>query len=141
MPVSVDLPLAVGIPADYIADNDLRLRLYRRIADLRDEAEIDALASEFADRFGPLPESANQLLYQMRVKLRAEAAGLSAVSWEGGQIVLRFPSSGNGRNSERLADLGPGIRGGKGAYWCAFGKEPDWMPRLLEVLRLLHSRY
>src|SRR6266498_3173944 len=31
MPVNVDLPLAVGIPADYIADQDLRLRLYRRI--------------------------------------------------------------------------------------------------------------
>jgi transcription-repair coupling factor (superfamily II helicase) len=137
MPVSVDLPLAVGIPADYIADNDLRLRLYRRIADLRDEAEIDALASEFVDRFGPLPETASQLFYQMRVKLRAEAAGLSAVSWEAGQIVLRFPSSGNGRSSERLPDLGPGIRGGKGTYWCAFGKEPDWMARLLDVLRLL----
>ncbi len=37
MPVNVDLPLTVGIPADYIADQDLRLRLYRRIADLRDE--------------------------------------------------------------------------------------------------------
>jgi len=139
MPVSVDLPLAVGIPADYIADHDLRLRLYRRIADMRDEAEIDALASEFADRFGPLPERAGQLLSQMRVKLRAEAAGLSSVSWEAGQVVLRFPASGNGRNAQRLPDLGPGVRGGKGAYWCAFGKEPDWMPRLLEVLQRLRS--
>ena len=43
MPVNVDLPLTVGIPADYIADQDLRLRLYRRIADLRDESEIEAL--------------------------------------------------------------------------------------------------
>ena len=34
MPVNVDLPLAVGIPAEYISDQDLRLRLYRRIADL-----------------------------------------------------------------------------------------------------------
>src|SRR6185503_6265741 len=93
MPVNVDLPLAVGIPADYIADQDLRLRLYRRIADLRDETEIDALSSEFSDRFGKLPEMAENLFYQMRVKLRAEQAGLSAINWEGGQIVLRYPSS------------------------------------------------
>ncbi len=69
MPVNVDLPLAVGIPADYISDQDLRLRLYRRIADLRDETEVEALASEFQDRFGPLPEMLQNLLYQMRVKL------------------------------------------------------------------------
>jgi len=73
----------------------------------------------------------------MRVKLRAESAGLSSVTWEAGQIVLRYPSSNNGRDTRPLGDLGPGIRGGKGAYWCAFGKEPDWLPRLLEVLRLL----
>jgi len=61
MPVTVDLPLNAGIPASYIADGDLRLRLYRRIADLRDEAELDALASEFADRFGPPPDAVLQL--------------------------------------------------------------------------------
>jgi transcription-repair coupling factor (superfamily II helicase) len=137
MPVAVDLPLAAGIPADYIADTDLRLRLYRRIADLRDEAELDALASEFADRFGPLPEMLLHLLYQMRIKLRAERAGLSSVAWESGQIVLRYPAGENGRNGARLNDLGPGIRGGKGAYWCAFGKDPDWTSRLLAVLHSL----
>ena len=135
MPVNVDLPLAVGIPADYIADQDLRLRLYRRIADLRDETEIDALSSEFNDRFGPLPEMVQNLFYQMRVKLRAEKAGLSAISWESGQIVLRYPASAAGNDGQRLPDLGPGIRGGKSAYWCSFGE--DWEERLLEVLERL----
>ena len=91
MPVNVDLPLTVGIPADYIADQDLRLRLYRRIADLRDESEIEALANEFSDRFGELPEMVQNLFYQMRVKLRAEKAGLAAIGMETGQIVLRYP--------------------------------------------------
>ncbi|MGE5462292.1 MAG: transcription-repair coupling factor [Syntrophothermus sp.] len=134
MPVNVDLPLAVGIPADYIPDQDLRLRLYRRIADLRDETEIDALTSEFQDRFGELPEMVANLFYQMRVKLRAEEAGLTAVSWESGQAVLRYPASADGRDIERLPDLGPGIRGGKNAYWAAIGKEDDWQEKLLEVL-------
>ena len=136
MPVNVDLPLAVGIPADYIADQDLRLRLYRRIADLRDESEIDALASEFRDRFGQLPEITQNLFYQMRVKLRAEKAGLSAVTWEGGQIALRYPTPIEDKNGKRLPDLGPGIRGGKNAYWCSFGE--IWESRLLDVLESLH---
>jgi transcription-repair coupling factor (superfamily II helicase) len=135
MPVNVDLPLAVGIPADYIADQDLRLRLYRRIADLRDETEIDALASEFRDRFGQLPEMVQNLFYQMRVKLLAEKAGLSGISWESGQIVLRYPASAEEKAGQRLADLGPGVRGGKSAYWCSFGEV--WQSRLLETLASL----
>jgi transcription-repair coupling factor (superfamily II helicase) len=135
MPVNVDLPLAAGIPTDYIADQDLRLRLYRRIADLRDETEIDALASEFNDRFGELPEMTQNLFYQMRVKLRAEKAGLASVGWDSGQIVLRYPPSSNGNEAQRLADLGPGIRGGKSSYWCSFGE--NWKARLLDTLSAL----
>jgi transcription-repair coupling factor (superfamily II helicase) len=135
MPVNVELPLAVGIPAEYIADQDLRLRLYRRIADLRDESEIDALASEFRDRFGQLPTTTQSLFYQMRVKLRAEKAGLSAITWESGQIVLRYPTSGDEKSGRSLADLGPGIRGGKNAYWCSFGEM--WQSRLLDVLEMI----
>jgi len=137
MPVNVDLPLAVGIPAGYIADQDLRLRLYRRIADLRDETEIDAMLSEFQDRFGPLPEMVSNLFYQMRVKLRAEAAGLAAISWESGQIVLRYPAAEEKKEPRRLHDLGRDVRGGKSAYWCTFGDDPDWQERLLRVLENL----
>jgi transcription-repair coupling factor (superfamily II helicase) len=138
MPVNVDLPLAVGIPAEYIADQDLRLRLYRRIADLRDETEIDALASEFRDRFGQLPQMTQNLFYQMRVKLRAEKAGLSAISWENGQIVLRYPSSADEKDGKRLPDLGPDIRGGKNVYRAAFGNnEVGWREKLLDVLNQL----
>jgi transcription-repair coupling factor (superfamily II helicase) len=140
MPVNVDLPLAVGIPADYISDQDLRLRLYRRIADLRDEAEIEALASEFQDRFGLPPETVQNLFYQMRVKLRAEKIGLASVNWESGQVVLRFPSAPEIKDERRLDDLSPDIRGGRGAYWCTFGKDADWMPRLLETLDLIAEK-
>jgi len=131
----VDLPLAVGIPMDYITDQDLRLRLYRRIADLRDETEVEALASEFKDRFGELPEMVENLFYQMRVKLRAEKAGLAGINWESGQIVLRYPPSAEEKANARLADLGPGIRGGKSSYWCSFGE--NWKVRLLETLMFL----
>jgi len=137
MPVNVDLPLAIGIPSDYIPDQDLRLRLYRRIADLRDETEIDALTAEFRDRFGPPPRMVEDLFFQMRVKLRAEKVGLSGISWENGQIVLRYPPPANGEDAERLADLATDVRGGRGAYWCGFGRDPDWPARLLSILSLV----
>ncbi len=137
MPVNVDLPLAVGIPSDYIPDQDLRLRLYRRLADLRDEAEVDALSAEFRDRFGPPPGMVANLFYQMRIKLRAEKAGLTSIGVEAGQIVLRYPPSPDGIQPRSLRDVAPQVRGGKNTYWCSFAKEPDWQDRLLETLTLI----
>ncbi|GAB4566092.1 MAG: transcription-repair coupling factor [Anaerolineales bacterium] len=140
IPVNVDLPLAVGIPASYIADQDLRLRLYRRIADLRDETELDALGSEFRDRFGQLPEMVQNLFYQIRVKLRAEEANLTSVSWESGQILLKYPAPAEGVEPKRLPDLPNGVRGGKGQYWVMLTKEEVWTAKLLDVLAHLGDR-
>lgn len=140
MPVNVDLPLAIGIPADYIPDQDLRLRLYRRLADLRDETEIDALIAEFQDRFGSMPGMLVSLIYQMRVKLRAEKAGLASVGWEGGQVALKFPVPPEGTEVVRMPDLASDVRGGKNAYWVNFTKLENWMPRLLEVLDLVRGK-
>jgi transcription-repair coupling factor (superfamily II helicase) len=139
IPVNVDLPLAVGIPAHYISDQDLRLRLYRRIADLRDETELDALGSEFRDRFGRLPEMVQNLFYQMRVKLRAEKNGLSSVGWESGQILLKYPQPTDGSEAKRLPDLPNGVRGGRGQYWVTLSKEEVWTAKLLDVLSQLNG--
>jgi transcription-repair coupling factor (superfamily II helicase) len=139
LPINVELPLASGIPVGYIADQDLRLRLYRRLADLTDEAALDALAAEFTDRFGPLPEMVENLFYQMRVRMRAERAGLISVSWENGQIVLRYPPVPEGTEPRRLPDLSPSVRGGKNAYRCTFGRDPDWRQKMLELLSSLPS--
>ena len=141
MPVNVDLPLPVGIPADYISDKVLRLRLYRRIADLRDEAEVEALVGEFRDRFGEPPDMVKNLFYQIRVKIRAERAGLAGVSWDNGQFVLRYPAPVNGKPHRNLPEVGPGVRPGKSAYWCSFGEGAEWQQRLLAVLALLPAAW
>ncbi len=135
IPVSVELPIPVGIPVEYVPDQDMRLRLYRRLVTFRSEEEIDALAEEFADRFGPLPEGVQNLFFQMRVKLRAEAAGLASVSVESDQIVLRFPPLPEGVTSRELPNLGLDSRAGKNAYWLPYASRmEDWPDRLLNTL-------
>jgi transcription-repair coupling factor (superfamily II helicase) len=132
--VNVELPLPVSIPSDYVPDTVVRLGLYRRIADLRSPAEIDALLEEFSDRFGHPPEMVHNLLFQLRIKLLAEKAGMAAVTAEGGQIVLRFAS---GSLPERLPPLGEGIRVGKVALWMPYTHRVDWPERLVEALETL----
>lgn len=133
LPVSVELPLAVGLPIDYISDQNLRLRLYRRIANLNDEEELKILEDEFSDRFGEPPEPVRNLFYEMRLKMRAEQAGLASVSLEGNQVVLRFPPLPEGISSRGLPEIGLGVRSGKNAYWIPVEHE-NWKESLLEVL-------
>jgi transcription-repair coupling factor (superfamily II helicase) len=146
LPVNVDLPLATGIPANYIPDQSLRLKLYRRLADISEVGSLDALKVEFKDRFGEPPEMVLNLFYQIRIKLMAESAGLVSISFDSEQIVLRYPASPNGmdfdgreRPKTQLKDLGPGVRGGKNAYWMAIGKDLEWKDNLQQTLAVLRK--
>lgn len=135
MPVAVDLPLSVGIPLDYVEDQTMRLRLYRRMADVREEEDITALAEEFADRFGPLPEQLTNLLFMLRVKVLSEPAGLASVTVENDQLVLRFPPLPEGIPSRNLPALGIKARSGKNSYWLAMdADEETWKKDLIEAL-------
>ena len=137
LPISVDLPLPVSLPASYIPERQTRTRLYRRLANLRSHVDIDALSEEFIDRFGPLPEEAQNLFYQLKVKLLSEKAGLLSVSGEGGQIILRFPPLPEGETTRALPELGDDIRIGKNALWIPVTESNGWQDKLLSVLQRL----
>jgi transcription-repair coupling factor (superfamily II helicase) len=140
MAVNVDLPIPVGIPSSYIPDQGIRLGLYRRISNAQDEVELQALASEFEDRFGKLPEQLVNLLYQIRIKLLAEDAGLASVSREGEQIVLRFPPLPDGAQPRTLPALGFGSRPGKNAYWMTFQEsDAEWRERLASLIKAIYE--
>ncbi len=133
--VAVDLPLDTNIPLDYIPDQAMRLGLYRRIAEVRTLGEIKALAEEFADRFGPLPQAVENLLFQMKVKVLAVEAGLNSVSYENGQFVLRFPKGKTIPPRERLDHR---VRLGKTAFWAKFPSQFEaWADPLLHLLKAL----
>lgn len=132
--VNIDLPLHIGIPADYIPDKTMRLRLYRRIADLRHIVEVDALTEEFIDRFGWPPASVCNLLYQLKIKLLAQMCDISSVSSENGQIVIRFM---DGSPPEEVPRPYPEFRIGKTAIWMPYRTQADRMDRLLAYLEKL----
>jgi transcription-repair coupling factor (superfamily II helicase) len=136
--INVDLPLHLSIPSDYVPDKSMRLRLYRRIANLKSLGEVDSLSGEFYDRFGPLPEPVKNLFFQVKVKILAEAASLSAVSGENGQIVLRYPPLPEGITSRSFPYFGPDVRTGKNSLWVK-ASQPDWHERLIEILSELEQ--
>jgi transcription-repair coupling factor (superfamily II helicase) len=70
---------SVLIPEDYVADLSVRLGLYRRLAELEDERDIDAFAAEMVDRFGPMPAEAKHLLATVVVKALCRRANVAKI--------------------------------------------------------------
>jgi transcription-repair coupling factor (superfamily II helicase) len=136
IPTVVNLPLSIGIPTSYIPDQALRLKLYRRLADIKDESALATLEMEFEDRFGPLPEQVQNLIYQIKVKLMAALAGLSSVGFEGRQLVLQYPNLPQGIKGRDLPEIGFPVRAGKNAYRIYFDdpQQEPWQAILIETL-------
>jgi transcription-repair coupling factor (superfamily II helicase) len=135
LPVSIDLPLASAFPPDYVPDRNLRLQLYRRLADVRDETALRAIVEELGDRFGEVPAEVDNLLFQLRVKLKAARAGVESVSMENGQILIQASTMGE---LEDVPGLGADIRRSKRGLWLMRGER--WQERLLQVLEALPGR-
>ncbi len=86
----IDLPLGAHLPDSYIGDPDLKVRLYRRLATLQTEEEVDAVEQEFRDRFGPPPAPVADLFYLLRVKMLARARFLRGIETAGATLILKM---------------------------------------------------
>jgi transcription-repair coupling factor (superfamily II helicase) len=134
--VTVDLPLHSTIPSHYVPNQAMRLQLYRRIADVHDVEEIDALKDEFRDRFGELPLPVENLLLQLEIKLLAREIGIKSIHKERNQIALVYP--------EGVSPLVPKDREnlsvGKSTLWIQAAPLDEQITYLLQILRDLRSR-
>jgi transcription-repair coupling factor (superfamily II helicase) len=86
---SISLPLDAHIPEEYVSNLNTRLSLYHRLARVEHIEEVEDVAREFKDRFGPLPQPVDNLLYIVKIKVLAKRAGVSSVSTQGRQIVIK----------------------------------------------------
>ena len=80
----------VLIPDDYVADLSVRLGLYRRLAEIEDEREIDAFAAELADRFGKLPPEVDHLMQVVAIKSLCRRANVEKIEAGPKGVVLSF---------------------------------------------------
>ena len=79
---------AAFIPYSYVEDENLRVKLYGRIASLATESEVRELKKEFSDRFGVLPAAIKNLFETARIRIAAAQAGVQAVRVSEGRLIL-----------------------------------------------------
>jgi transcription-repair coupling factor (superfamily II helicase) len=87
---NVNLRVDLRIDDDYIPDMNQRLTVYRRMAAVRTEPELERLVLEVRDRYGPPPESVLNLAEYAAIRLLADRIGLESLDREGQFVVLKF---------------------------------------------------
>jgi transcription-repair coupling factor (superfamily II helicase) len=86
----ITIGMPVMIPEDYVADLPVRLALYRRLAEIEDERDIQAFGAELVDRFGPLPEEVEHLLQIVAIKALCRQANVEKIEAGPKGAVLSF---------------------------------------------------
>jgi transcription-repair coupling factor (superfamily II helicase) len=88
----IDLQLTALIPTRYIADLEQKMDAYRAIATVSSHKEIKQIEADWRDRYGDIPEPAQQLLQVAELKQKAKSIGFSRIKPEGKQnIILETP--------------------------------------------------
>ena len=80
---TMDLNLDAFIPESYIKNEYQKLDIYKRIAAITTEEEMDDMTEELIDRFGDIPKKVQQLLHIAALKSLAHAAYVTAVEQKG----------------------------------------------------------
>lgn len=86
----IHLPMAAYIPEMYISDIDQRLTAYRRLSRLGGVQELTDFKTELLDRFGPMPQEAENLLMKIFLKILARRCGVKRLDVSGSRAHLHF---------------------------------------------------
>jgi transcription-repair coupling factor (superfamily II helicase) len=81
--VRIELPVDAHLPTDYIESERLRLEMYKRLAEVRGEADVKAVEAELHDRYGTPPPEVLNLIEVARFRLLARTAGLTEIVGQG----------------------------------------------------------
>ncbi len=105
--VRIELPIDAHLPHDYIESERLRLEMYRRLAEVRSDADVDQIAEEMVDRYGEPPQEVVSLQLVARFRARAREAGIAEVTIAGQERPLRAGVSCRESRQIRLSRVYP----------------------------------
>ncbi|HYY89942.1 MAG TPA: TRCF domain-containing protein, partial [Chloroflexota bacterium] len=131
---SLDLPLPAFILPEYVTDDAVRLRLYQRFSAVEDDDALASLVAELEDRFGALPEAAQNLVYLTSLRLRAAEANVQAVIGTEDEIIVKFDTL-PALNFARLEQAaGVPLKRGSNQLRFSRGQGLTWMERLYALV-------
>ena len=125
----VELPINAHLDSQYVPGERLRLDLYRRLADVRNREDVNAIEEELLDRFGALPEEAQTLLGVAALRAFAKSISLREVIAQG-KFVRLSPINLPESKQLKLARMYPGslYKSASSTVLVALPKSSAWNP-------------
>jgi transcription-repair coupling factor (superfamily II helicase) len=108
----INLGMNIRIPAEYIAEENQRLRMYKRIAAVETESQLNDVAAELQDRYGEPPPAVRNLLDYASLKLLAIDVGAVVIERKRDFMTIKFRPNA-AIDPEKLAQFVSTHRGGQ----------------------------
>jgi transcription-repair coupling factor (superfamily II helicase) len=142
--VVLDLAVDYRLPEHYVPEAHQRLVLYKRVATAGETGELERVREEIEDRFGHLPEEAENLLELAAIRHRAERLGVVRMDVESGRLRLHFVDGAPidpGRLLEWVRSGTSATLSPSGVLAVATPEEPDLrLEQARDLLETLHER-
>jgi transcription-repair coupling factor (superfamily II helicase) len=106
----LNLGLNIRIPAEYIKEENQRLRMYKRVAGVDSESQLADVGSELRDRYGEPPQPVRNLLDYASLKLLANRLGVAAIERKRDLVSIKFTQNA-AIDPEKLAQFVASQRG------------------------------
>jgi transcription-repair coupling factor (superfamily II helicase) len=140
--LEINLGLSALIPNDYVPDIHARLILYKRISGCEAESAISEIKVEIIDRFGMLPEAAENLFAITLLRLKAQPMGIKKITMgdKSGSIEFSEKTTADPLKMIRLLQSNRGFKlegGSKLRFPLNVEKKAEkfeWLERLLKGL-------
>jgi transcription-repair coupling factor (superfamily II helicase) len=86
----LNLGLNIRIPADYIPEENQRLQMYKRVARVETESQLNDVTGELTDRYGPAPAAVQNLLDYASLKLLCIKIGVTTIERKRDLVNFKF---------------------------------------------------
>ncbi len=90
-PTIVDINVTAFIPDEWVGSAEQKMIEYKRLADVKSEVELDYITEEWKDRFARPPESVENLIKLIRIRLAATEAKISLIRETESNIRIYTP--------------------------------------------------
>ncbi len=86
----LNLGMNIRIPAEYIGEENQRLRMYKRVAAVETESQLNDVGAELQDRYGEPPPAVRNLLDYASLKLLAIEVGATVIERKRDFMTIKF---------------------------------------------------
>ncbi|MBE7702695.1 MAG: transcription-repair coupling factor [Cyanobacteria bacterium SIG28] len=90
-PAIVDINVTAFIPDEWVGSSEQKMIEYKRLADVKNETELEYIVSEWKDRFSRIPEEVENLIKLIKLRLLATECNLSTIREGSGGIRVYTP--------------------------------------------------